>query len=391
MIGRIVERMDLGYNIIGSFDNSVEALEFIKTHNVQVVLSDVKMPNVSGLDIATYCSTSEKDIKVILISAHTDFEYIKEALRHSVTDYITKPIDYDEFRDTLAGVAQSLDKRRVSSSFPTHDEYQNIQNVFSRLSVGDFDSESEILESIYGLGYNGICDASPCATLVFGLHNMSNYFLYKWKYDKLRFYNALLYLIPLYSDGIYCFLVKCTDNALEYFVIGSGNTPLTEETLQKKIGIITDNAHNLLNLDIETESVRLFSALTELIRESKTEHTESGDKTPPAIIMATEYIASHLSEGLTSDSVAAHVSLHPVYFRSLFKHCTGVNFITYLTMRRLETAKELLQNTDYKISAICEMIGYKNHSHFYKLFKEYYGCTPAQFRENGADNGGQNR
>ena len=70
----------------------------------------------------------------------------------------------------------------------------------------------------------------------------------------------------------------------------------------------------------------------------------------------------------------------PSYLSRLFKKKTGTNFIDYLTLLRVEKAKEYLTQTSRKIYHISEMIGYENPRYFAKLFKEETGCTPQEYR-----------
>lgn len=100
-----------------------------------------------------------------------------------------------------------------------------------------------------------------------------------------------------------------------------------------------------------------------------------------AILSAVDYMNKHISEQISLNDVAKHVGFHPNYFSIYFKQNTDENFSVFLTKLRISKAKQLLKCTDYKISAICEMVGYKNQTHFYNLFKEYNGgITPLQFR-----------
>lgn len=74
------------------------------------------------------------------------------------------------------------------------------------------------------------------------------------------------------------------------------------------------------------------------------------------------------------------------YVRQIFKQITGESFMEYLIRRRMETAKELLKNTSYKILDVATETGYSNQRYFASFFKKYYGCTPTEYR-NQLENG----
>lgn len=93
------------------------------------------------------------------------------------------------------------------------------------------------------------------------------------------------------------------------------------------------------------------------------------------------FVRQHYAENISLNSLAEQFFLHPSYLSRLFKEKTGHNFIEYLTEIRMEKVKELLKNSDQKIIEICEMTGYDNPRYFSKVFKQYTGMTPSEFRE----------
>ncbi|MDU0204790.1 AraC family transcriptional regulator [Paenibacillus sp. PFR10] len=96
---------------------------------------------------------------------------------------------------------------------------------------------------------------------------------------------------------------------------------------------------------------------------------------------AKTYIEQHLAEDLTLSVVAGEIYLNPSYFSNLFKIQTGENFLNYVTRIRMEKARELLKDRILKLNEIANKIGYQNPKYFTKLFKEYFGITPTDYRE----------
>ncbi|BBI31169.1 response regulator [Cohnella abietis] len=97
---------------------------------------------------------------------------------------------------------------------------------------------------------------------------------------------------------------------------------------------------------------------------------------------AIEYLKRHYSnKGLKLQDVAREVHLSPNYFSYLFKKTTDKNLWDYLTELRMEEAKKLLLGSDLKRYEIAEMIGYEAPEHFSRVFKKFYGVSPADYRK----------
>lgn len=95
---------------------------------------------------------------------------------------------------------------------------------------------------------------------------------------------------------------------------------------------------------------------------------------------ACKYVSMNLGKRITLEEVAAHLHMNPSYFSRFFKKETGLTFIEYVTDRKIDRAKELLDQTNYYVSEICEMLGYDNQSYFIKTFKAQTGLTPTEYR-----------
>lgn len=93
------------------------------------------------------------------------------------------------------------------------------------------------------------------------------------------------------------------------------------------------------------------------------------------------YIQNNCKDA-TLASVAEHFHFHPNYLGSIIKKFEGNNFTSVLQEAKLKKACFLLKNSDISIVEVSRSIGYENINFFYKIFKKYYECTPAEYRKN---------
>lgn len=99
----------IGFECMGSVENGHEALDFLRSTYVNVVLSDIMMPIMSGIDLARNISSLGRDTKVIFLSGYKSFEYAQQAFKYGVINYITKPVNYDEVIEVFTKVKRELD------------------------------------------------------------------------------------------------------------------------------------------------------------------------------------------------------------------------------------------------------------------------------------------
>ena len=115
-IDGLVQNIDfqqLGLDIAAVCLDSESALDHLNREEVDIVISDIRMPNLTGLDLARYVIPRHKQTKIILISAFDDFEYAQEALRIGVFDYIQKPIDYAYLQRSIQKALDSVEVERA--------------------------------------------------------------------------------------------------------------------------------------------------------------------------------------------------------------------------------------------------------------------------------------
>jgi|GEM_PF-4602162 len=100
----------------------------------------------------------------------------------------------------------------------------------------------------------------------------------------------------------------------------------------------------------------------------------------PDIQKALSFIHNHLGENLTLQKVAEHIHMNPSYLSHLFKLQTGDNFLDFLTMLRIQKARDYLQRSEFKNYEIAEKVGFTNYPHFCTVFKKITGLTPGEYR-----------
>ncbi|MDD7201693.1 MAG: helix-turn-helix domain-containing protein [Sphaerochaetaceae bacterium] len=116
---------------------------------------------------------------------------------------------------------------------------------------------------------------------------------------------------------------------------------------------------------------------------------EGTDKASQLVAKIQQYIRHNYAlYTLSLDSVSSILGMNASYLSSLFKKCTGVNFIDYVTDQRISAAKVLLDDPLRSTAEIASMIGYESASYFTRAFKKRTGMTPTEYRKVRPQEGG---
>jgi len=103
---------DIGLEVVKLCSDGKEVIQFLKDNPVDLILTDIKMVNVSGLEVAKYVFENKMKAKIILLSGYKEFDFAIEAMKYGVNHYILKPTDIDKLEDIIKDVKCQIDKER---------------------------------------------------------------------------------------------------------------------------------------------------------------------------------------------------------------------------------------------------------------------------------------
>lgn len=114
---------ELGYECIGDCEDGIEALQFIKRRQPDVVLADIGMPFMNGIELTRELAIHYPAVKVIILTGYEDFEFAQQALKLQVVDYILKPITAEELAKVLCKLKGDMDVAREQKQ-----DYEKLQH-----------------------------------------------------------------------------------------------------------------------------------------------------------------------------------------------------------------------------------------------------------------------
>lgn len=110
----VIERVDwaaAGFEVIGEAENGVEALELLETLEPDLILTDIKMPMISGLDLAEKVREIRPATQMVILSGYDSFEYARKAINYNIISYLLKPISSSELSEELFNIKKRMDEQ----------------------------------------------------------------------------------------------------------------------------------------------------------------------------------------------------------------------------------------------------------------------------------------
>ena len=98
-----------GFNVVGDAENGIEALEQLEKLEPDLILTDIKMPLMTGLELARKAREVRPATKFVILSGYDDFEYAQEAFKYNVIRYLLKPVSAQELGDELLKIREEMD------------------------------------------------------------------------------------------------------------------------------------------------------------------------------------------------------------------------------------------------------------------------------------------
>lgn len=141
-MGSLFPWENVGFEVAGTFTSAKEALAFLAEHQVEVVLSDVQMPDMDGLAL---CEALENEpVKVVLFSSHQNYAYFRDAIRHKAVDYLLKPVSFAVMMECFERLREQLNQEnQQEEELPGSFWEQTIRAVLTYLDEHSRDASLE--------------------------------------------------------------------------------------------------------------------------------------------------------------------------------------------------------------------------------------------------------
>lgn len=334
-----------GISVIGEASDGFAAYELINTQRPDIVLIDIQMPGMTGLEVLE--KIRQEDVvspAFIIISGYDDFDFARKALSLSAVDYLLKPFRPD---DVILAIQRSIRHLELIRNYNlTRETGANAKALFGSnpldFSLLHYPSREE----------HHLLDCLRTNSRDTALISLR------------AFMERLCELNASKESQFNCAIILYVE--ICRFLMERG------ACFQKPYFDDWDGAAGGAPYD-------LYGTLEAIILEALS-LVETNDISHIYVNSAMQYIKTHYNEPLSLENVANAINLSAPYLSALFSKVLGTTFINYIQSIRIEAAKELLRSTTLKVYEVAYQIGYDDEKYFSQVFRKAEGISPSQFR-----------
>jgi two-component system, response regulator YesN len=383
----MVDWPSLGFEVAGCFEDGREAIDFLADHPVDVVLTDIMMDEVTGIDIARHIHEHDPGIRIVLLSGYRDFAFAQQAIEFHVFRYLLKPVDFDE----LAGLFTEI-RADILASGKDRSEYVHTaarRQLFADIVSRRIDSPDDLARGIGQLQLDVDVSTCPCELIMLKVARSDGSLPTGSTVSSIIDFLAakcdIGYLEPVISLGERTVLLAVSRN--------SCGCSEFHERISAAIDRCSSEIGSAFRVSLLAEWLETYRGLSDFMNSDPARIIQAvfrnvepvaadapGDRGKVALEKVIEYLESDFRRGISLSDAASKAGLNPVYFSKFFKDHTGLTFTSYLSRLRIERAISLMQDRKYRISDIGELVGYPNHRYFARVFRKITGYSPRDYR-----------
>ncbi|MEK3766994.1 helix-turn-helix domain-containing protein [Paenibacillus sp. FSL R5-0887] len=347
--------------------NGLEVKALIEQKSPEIIMTDVKMPKNSGMELIEWLAAKDYPGKVIMISGFDDYCFMRKAFKLGCFDYLMKPIEEKMLNETLEGALRAWEQEEG--------ERRNMESGFYE-EVKMFRLNREITAACKGEAFDAgeIASALPQAEV----YDFTMMYFYQSHYSEP--YIQLLTEELATREWGNAFTLQNDPNVCVILSLHGQLFPIEEWITQHfdiPVRLVSGpSIQSLAEISLSFQSVQRsmaeqnFRAIHRL--------ADLDDVRRMNDIVA--FVDEHYMEELSLDKLSTRFFLSREHISRRFKQEVGMTLTNYVIHLRINQAKQWLLESDEKMYSIALKLGYQDEIYFSKLFKKNVGMTPAEYR-----------
>lgn len=353
-IKNLISWNEYGFSFVGEAQDGELAWPLIQKEKPDIVITDVKMPFMDGLQLSSLIKDKMPDTTIIILSGFDDFTYAKKAIGIGVDEYLLKPLSKEQLIEVLLTVKEKKEKEQKKKHEMEKFSQEYLADTHHEL-LQAFDAKKLDQRIVEKFLANGLLKEVD--------NFVSNYFSTLGD-DFNKSIILRQYVVMQIQFTVIAFIDKIC---------------IVKEIVKPQLDIEMPISEAFSSKEAATQYIQTILEKAICIRDQV-----ANRKNNSMMNQVIEYMKGHFFEpSIDLTSVAQVANVSATYFSGVFSQQMGKTFVEYLTELRMQRAKELLRCTNKSSGEIAFEVGYKDSHYFSVLFKKVNGCSPRDYRTGG--------
>jgi len=370
-----------GFLIVGQASDGREALEIVEREGARIVLTDVLMPGMDGLELIAALRRGHPDVRVVVLSCHDDLEYVKAAMKLGAVDYVLKlslrPEDLLRVLEEARAALPPAETVQVALAAEA-----SLAAEALRIRVpGALDTDS------YARRLSAALSAGPWGGVGAAAFRLSA------SGDAARAVRSCLHLAESLSGAARRIVgIQAGPETVAFSVLTGGAGAAAEEGIHGFCSDLRERIAAVLNAESGWAAAgpvegaeRIVATLTEALDSLAHGAFGACDGAPgtrvrPEIERVRAHVRAHLAERLSVRQAADLACMSPNHFSTVFRRETSESFVQFVNRLRMEKARQLIEREGYLAYQAAAAVGIEDFPYFSKLFKRITGTKASEAR-----------
>ena len=372
--------------VVTTCENGMEALEVMAQQPIDLILTDLEMPKMNGLQLIEEIRSRGYQTKVIVLSNHSDYDLSREVMKLGALDYyVKKNVKEADIISMIQLVSEEVKKQLLQKHALEEEKRLKIDNF----KIG---RKTFLTTVLTGDVYYNELQLSQYV-------KMYHLFEPRLSLYRLRFQQPIELRQFLYVDAIIAEEFQKYDHDVLHLTQEKILVALYERTIVEEQVLmdhwlrIVKNIKTYLRAELQASKRLLIDSTDKLTSCTKLfQNDVPGDVSPviaaeelshyrPEIQSILNYIHEHYDERITLQDLSAFACLNEAYLSRLFKMETKKTINSYINELRIYKAKELLKSPNIMVKEVAQLVGIKDQLYFNRVFKKFCGENPTDYQD----------
>ena len=270
-LNKIISGIESDFQIVMTFTHPLDAIAYMKQNKIDAVITDIQLPEMTGIELCEYCQKHFPEVKFAILSAYDYFEYAQKAIDLEVVHYILKPVTIAKLETLLKKLSERLSRRENSEGFVASSVNLNRQQTILNLLSGFYSEYSGFFKDMENNDVILNYETCKCASVLLKSENFREILKEKPSYSSEEIYQIVSKIAARNDSLIYSVLFNYSEDTLLVFAFCKKDMDIEKfkTVISDYTSSLVKDIKNILNTNAVVDSSETFPNIDEFYKSQR--------------------------------------------------------------------------------------------------------------------------